>query len=123
MMERVRSLRDLCEGARQAVMKKMRRGAAIMMSPKSHRSRPKPMARRCGASPSPLPGGSARAANDLEVEVADLLAQGVPIDAEELRRPDLVAAGGGERGADQRRLDLPQDPVIEPGRRQHVAIA
>src|SRR4051812_6783336 len=104
-------------------MKKVRRGAAIMMSPNSHRSRPKPMARRGGVSPAPPPRGSARAANDLEVEVADLLAQGVPIDAEEHRRSDLVAAGGGKRGADERRLDLAQDPVIEPGRRQHVAIA
>src|SRR4051812_29288915 len=115
MMERARSLRDLCEGARQAVMKKMRRGAAITMSPNSHRGR------TVRSEPGPPPRGSARTANDLEVEVADLLAQGVPIDAEELRRPDLVAAGGGKRGADQRRLDLPQDPVIEPGRRQHVA--
>src|SRR3954462_6425634 len=111
------SLRDLCEGAREAVMTKMRRGAAIMMSPNSHRSRGAEWAR------APLPGGSARAADDLEVEVTDLLAQGIAIDAEELRRPDLVAAGGGQGGADQRRLDLPQDPVIEPGRRQHVAIA
>ena len=60
-------------------------------------------------------------ADDLEVEVADLLAQGVAIDAEQLGCPDLVAAGGRQGGADQRAFDLAQDAVIEPGRRQRVA--
>src|SRR5258708_6928120 len=61
---------------------------------------------------------SAAGAENLNVEIADLLAQGIAIDAEEVRGADLVAACGGERHGQQRVLDLPQDPVIEPRRRE-----
>ena len=66
-------------------------------------------------------GGSAAAAEHLDVEVADLLAQGVAVEAEQLGGPDLVAARGRQRRGHQRLLDLPQDAVIEAGRRQVVA--
>ncbi len=39
--------------------------------------------------------GSA-AAEDLDVEVADLLAKGVAVDAEQIRGADLIAAGRGQ---------------------------
>ena len=42
---------------------------------------------------------------------------------EQLRGLDLVAAGRGERRADQRIFDLPEDAVIEAGRRQALAEA
>src|SRR6185503_19310979 len=60
------------------------------------------------------------AAVDLNIEVADFLAQGVAVDAEQVGRANLVAAGGGERGGQQRIFDLAQDAVIEPGRRHPV---
>src|SRR5690348_3608730 len=60
------------------------------------------------------------AAVDLDIEVADFLAQGVAIDAEQVGRAYLVAAGSGERGGQQRVFDLAQDAVIEPGRRHPI---
>src|SRR6266536_6460262 len=57
-------------------------------------------------------------ADYLDFKLADLLAQGVAIDAQEIGGADLVAARGGERGRQQRIFDLPQDPMIEAGRRQ-----
>ena len=61
---------------------------------------------------------SAARPDHLQVEVADLLAQGVAVDAEQFGGPDLVAARRGQRRADQRAFDLAQDAVIEAGRRQ-----
>src|SRR4051794_12346663 len=60
---------------------------------------------------------------DLDVEVADFLAQGVAVEAEQIRRPDLVAAGGGQRGGQQRHLDFAQDPMIQAGRRHAIGKA
>src|SRR5689334_24442485 len=57
---------------------------------------------------------------DLDVEVADLLAQGIAVEAEQVGGANLVAAGGGERGRKQRDLDLLEDAVIEAGRRHAV---
>src|SRR5690606_6991465 len=45
------------------------------------------------------------------------------IEAEELGRPDLVAAGGGQRGRDERLLDLADHTIIKPRRRQLAAVA
>jgi hypothetical protein len=53
--------------------------------------------------------GSAAGSVDLDVEVADLLAQGIAVEAEQIRRPDLVAPGCGQRRRQQRNLDFPQD--------------
>src|SRR5437016_3568182 len=50
--------------------------------------------------------GSPAAAEHLNVEIADLLAQGVAVDAEQVGGADLVAAGGGERHREERMLDL-----------------
>src|SRR5499427_5289214 len=61
---------------------------------------------------------SAAAAEDLDIEIADFLAQRVAIDPEQIRRADLVAASGRKRHRQERMLDLPQHPVIEAGRRQ-----
>src|SRR5580693_8555598 len=68
-------------------------------------------------------GFSAAAAKNLDVEIADLLAQGVAVDAEKVGGPNLVAARGRQRHRQQRMLDLAQHPVIEAGRRQGVAEA
>src|SRR5215208_7993405 len=62
-------------------------------------------------------------AHHLDVEVADLLAQRVAVDAEQVGGADLVTAGSGERGREQRVLDLAQDAVIEAGRRHAVGEA
>src|SRR5207247_4473932 len=65
--------------------------------------------------------GSAAAAEYLNLEVADLLAQRIAVDPEQIGSANLVAAGGRERHRQQRMLDLPQDAVIQTGRRQLVA--
>src|SRR5438067_4239415 len=62
-------------------------------------------------------------AHHLDVEVADLLAQRVAVDAEQVGSADLVATGGGERGREQRVLDFAQNAVIEAGRRHAVGEA
>src|SRR5262249_33661753 len=72
---------------------------------------------------SPTKGASAAAAEDLNVEIADFLAQRVAIDPEQICRADLVAASGRKRHRQERMLDLPEHPVIEAGRRQSVAEA
>src|SRR5262249_39526722 len=58
-----------------------------------------------------LPAG----ADHLDVEIADLLAQGVAVDAEQVGGTDLVAARGGERGREQRLLHLAQDAMVKAG--------
>src|ERR1700729_4168444 len=57
---------------------------------------------------------------DLNVEVADLLAQGVAVEAEQVGGADLVATGRGQRRGQERHLDLLEDAVIEPRRRHAV---
>ena len=56
--------------------------------------------------------------DDLDVEVADLLAQGVSVQTEQFGGLDLIATGGSQRRPDQRFLDIAQDPVIQPRWRQ-----
>ena len=51
-------------------------------------------------------GGSAAATEDLDIEVADFLAQRVAVDPEQVRGADLIAARGGERHRQERMLDL-----------------
>src|SRR5215475_6937990 len=63
---------------------------------------------------------SAAGADDLDIEVADLLSQGIAVDPQEVGSPDLIAAGCRERGRQQRVFDLAQDAVIEARRRQRV---
>jgi hypothetical protein len=50
---------------------------------------------------------SAAAAEDLDIEIADFLAQRVAIDPEQIRRADLVTARGRKRRRQERMLDLP----------------
>src|SRR5262249_41820681 len=66
---------------------------------------------------------SAAGAEDLDVEVADFLAQSVAVDAQEVGGPDLVATGGRQGHGQERLLDFPQDTMVEAGRRQAVAEA
>src|ERR1043166_3100541 len=66
------------------------------------------------------PGSLTPAPVDLDIEVADLLAQRIAVEPKQVRGPDLVAAGGRQRGREQRYLDLLQDAVIEAGRRHAV---
>src|SRR5688572_18055500 len=61
-------------------------------------------------------------ANHPDVEVADFLAQRIAVQSEELRGLDLIASGRPKRDADQRCLDLPQHAVIQPRRRQAIAV-
>ena len=60
------------------------------------------------------------AAIDLDIKIADLFAQRVAVDPQQVGGADLVAARGCERRRQQRIFDLPQDAVIEAGRRQAV---
>src|ERR1700684_4201402 len=57
---------------------------------------------------------------DLNVQVANLLPQRVPIEAEQIGGADLIAPGRRQRGGEQRHLDLLEDAVIEAGRRHPV---
>src|SRR4029450_11858249 len=65
----------------------------------------------------------AAAAEDLDFEIADFLAQRIAIDSEEIRRADLIPASGCERPRQERMLDLPQHTMVEAGRRQAIAKA
>src|SRR5262249_56792971 len=91
---------------------------------------PRRLTEPVGAGASPLAWGSetarpapasAAAPKHLDVEVADLLAQGVAIDPEQVGGADLVAAGRRQGDRQQRMFDFPQDAVIEPWRGQMVA--
>src|SRR6202035_1167379 len=57
---------------------------------------------------------------DLNVQIANLLPQRVPIEAEQIGGADLIAPGRRQRGGEQRHLDLLEDTVIEAGRRHPV---
>src|SRR4029078_8230241 len=57
---------------------------------------------------------------DLNIEVADLLPQGIAVETEQIGRPDLVTAGGRQRGGQERQLDFPQNPMVEARRRDAV---
>src|SRR6516162_1878164 len=84
----------------------------------SHFQQRRKAIRSCRAgvvSPSNL---SVAASIHVDVEVADLLAQGVAVDAQKIGGADLVAARGGERGGEKRPFHFAQDAVIEAGRRQ-----
>src|SRR3979411_2258813 len=72
---------------------------------------------------SPLFLPSPAAPEHLDVEIADLLAQRVAGVPEEIGGANLVAAGRRQRDGQQRVLDLAQNPMIEPRRRQLVAEA
>src|SRR5581483_4301487 len=50
-----------------------------------------------------------RRPDDLDAEVADLLAQRVAVEPEKIGRPDLIAPRRGKRGGDQGELHLAQD--------------
>src|SRR6476646_1219685 len=64
---------------------------------------------------------SAAGADDLDVQIADLLAQRVAIDPEQVGGPNLVPTSRRQRGGQERLLDFAQDAVIEARRRQGVA--
>src|SRR5260370_10803530 len=63
------------------------------------------------------------AAVDLDIHVADLLAEGIAVEAEQDGSAALVAPGRGQGRREQRHLDFLQDPVLEPRRRVAVGQA
>src|SRR5262249_25385866 len=64
--------------------------------------------------------GSDSCANDLNIEVANLLPQRVAVDAEQVGSPDLIAPGCRQRSRQQRVFDLAQDPVVKAGGRKAI---
>lgn len=60
----------------------------------------------------PLKNGSLYAAQDLDFQVPDFLAQCIAIQPQKLRRADLVSTGGRQREIDQGALHLPQHGII-----------
>src|SRR5262249_39558014 len=68
-----------------------------------------------------IKNASAATAEDLNIEIADFLPQGIAINPEQIRRADLVTAGSGQSHREERMLDLAQDTVVEAGGRQGVA--
>src|SRR5579862_4320423 len=59
---------------------------------------------------------SVAAAEDLDIEVANLLSQRIAVDPEQIGSADLITAGRGQRRRQQRIFDFPQHPVIETSR-------
>src|ERR1700731_837474 len=77
-------------------------------------------ARSCPSSEQPPATPLVAAPVDLNVQVANLLSQRVPIETEQIGGADLVAPGCRQSGREQRHLDLLEDAVIEAGRRHPV---
>src|ERR1700731_4391246 len=65
-------------------------------------------------------GLSTAAAVDLNVQIADLFAEGIAVKPQEVGRPDLIAAGRCQRRGEQRHLDFLEDAVIETRGRHAV---
>src|SRR5262245_2681 len=63
---------------------------------------------------------SMAAGEELNIEVADFLAQSIAVKSEQVGGTDLIAARGGQGGRQQWVFDFAQNAVIEPGRRQPV---
>src|SRR5512144_1471154 len=72
----------------------------------------------CGAEKSP----AAPSSQHRDVQFANLLAKGVAIEAQHLRRSDLVAAGRLQGEDDQRLLDLAQDAVEQARCRECIPV-
>ena len=62
-------------------------------------------------------------ADHLDVEIPDLLAQRVAIDAEQIGGADLIAARCRQCCGQKRVLHLAEDPMVEAGRRQVIVEA
>ena len=62
-------------------------------------------------------GLAAAGAVNLDLEVADLLAQGIAVDTQEIGGADLIASRGRKRRRQKRRLHFPQNAVIQARRR------
>ena len=60
------------------------------------------------------------ATENLDVEVAYFLAQGIAVDPQQVRGTDLIAARGREGRGQQRMLDLAQNAMIQAGGRKPV---
>ena len=54
----------------------------------------------------------------VDVQIADFLAQCVPVQAQNVGGLQLVATRGRQRARDQRPLDLADQPIVDTGRRQ-----
>src|ERR1700681_1179558 len=63
---------------------------------------------------------STAAAIDLNVQIADLLAEGIAVEPQKVGRPDLIAAGRCQCCGEQRHLDFLEDAMIETRRRHAV---
>jgi hypothetical protein len=57
-----------------------------------------------------------RSPNHLQIKVLDLLSQCIPINPEEFRGANLVAARCGERRSDERAFNLAKDTMVESRR-------
>ena len=61
--------------------------------------------------------------DNLDIQIPDLLAQRVAIDAEQVGGADLIAAGCGERCGQKRVFHLAQNAMVKAGRRQVIVKA
>src|SRR5271156_5282460 len=57
---------------------------------------------------------------DLNIEIADLLAQRVAVETQKIGGTNLIAPGSRQRCRQQRNFDLLEDPVVEAGRRHAI---
>src|SRR6185437_3429623 len=69
------------------------------------------------------PASAPTGAINLDLKVANLLAQRISVDAEEVGGSDLVAMRRSQRGRQQRRFHLAQDAMVEPRGRQAIVEA
>ena len=58
----------------------------------------------------------------LNIEIRDLLSEGISVNPKQIRTFCLISARRFEGNLDQRGFDLAQDSRIEPGWRQHGAV-
>src|SRR3954452_16244683 len=60
------------------------------------------------------------AANHLDVQLTELFAQGIAVQAQDVGSLELVASSSGQGAGDQRSLDLAQDAIVHTRCRQTV---
>src|SRR5690349_24137754 len=86
------------------------------------RSRPPPPRLRAITRSSQALEAASWSPTDVNVQFADLLAQGIAIEPEHVRGLELIAARRQQGARDQRTLDLAKQPVIDTGRRQRSVV-
>src|SRR5690242_14814987 len=110
------------EAARGAIPRRAR-GATIdaRLQTASHRGR-LPSYPSTGTSAA-VPASAQGRAEDLDIEITDLLAQGIAVEPQQGGSPDLIAARGRQGRHQQGSFEMLQHAVVQARRRQVAAVA